>query len=205
MLTVYSATCDRPAPAAVAAGDRASSLWFAAGVVGMLGMLAFDYRRLERHAYVGLRRRAAARAAGAARRPGGRRLAALAAARPGRDPAVGVHQARHGARAARATSRSRRPREARPARGEPCRSCWSRAPAALILLQPDLGSALAARARHGDDAGAGRRPAALARAARVAGRPAGAVPVVGPEGVPAEAHPHLHRPRARIRSAPATT
>jgi rod shape determining protein RodA len=51
ILTVYSASytpgADSPAPMAMR-----QLTWFAAGLLVMLGMLSFDYRRLERHAYV---------------------------------------------------------------------------------------------------------------------------------------------------------
>ena len=50
MLTVYSATYNPGAGTSPLAIRQL--VWFAAGVAGMLGMLAFDYRRLERHAYV---------------------------------------------------------------------------------------------------------------------------------------------------------
>jgi rod shape determining protein RodA len=50
ILTVGSATWS-PGAAASPLATR-QLLWFAAGVVGMLGMVAFDYRRLERHAFV---------------------------------------------------------------------------------------------------------------------------------------------------------
>jgi len=51
ILTVYSASytlgADTPAPMAMR-----QLTWFAAGLLVMLGMLSFDYRRLERHAYL---------------------------------------------------------------------------------------------------------------------------------------------------------
>ena len=50
MLTVYSAT-HSPGAAASPLAIR-QLVWFSAGVVGMLGMLAFDYRWLERRAYL---------------------------------------------------------------------------------------------------------------------------------------------------------
>ena len=50
VLTVYSATHTPAAPTPALAVRQL--VWFAAGIAGMLGMLAFDYRRLERNAYV---------------------------------------------------------------------------------------------------------------------------------------------------------
>src|SRR5262249_9816440 len=51
ILTVYSASytpgADSPAPMAMR-----QLTWFVAGLLVMLGMLSFDYRRLERHAYL---------------------------------------------------------------------------------------------------------------------------------------------------------
>src|SRR5262249_8784556 len=51
ILTVYSASytpgADSPAPMAIR-----QLTWFAAGLLVMLGMLGFDYRKLERHAYL---------------------------------------------------------------------------------------------------------------------------------------------------------
>src|SRR5262249_27070568 len=51
ILTVYSASytpgADTPSPMAVR-----QLVWCVAGIAAMLGMLSFDYRRLERHAYL---------------------------------------------------------------------------------------------------------------------------------------------------------
>ena len=50
MLTVYSATYNPSAGTSPLAIRQL--VWFSAGIAGMFGMLAFDYRRLERHAYL---------------------------------------------------------------------------------------------------------------------------------------------------------
>src|SRR5215510_16136034 len=50
MLTVYSATYN-PEPGTSALAIR-QLVWLCAGIAGMLGMLTFDYRRFERHAYL---------------------------------------------------------------------------------------------------------------------------------------------------------
>src|SRR4030095_10155779 len=137
--------------------------------------------------------RAAAPARGPARRADGWRLTAVAAPRPGVDPAVGVRQARDraGLRAPllpHPAGEARVARGAGPARAHRPAGGGDPAPARpRIRRAGGPGDALDAHPR--------RRPATLARAACVAGPPPGTGAVVGTQGVPAEAPPHLHRPR----------
>ena len=169
----------------------------------MLGMLSFDYRRLERHAYLVYLVVLLARARRPARRTGGRRVAALDPSRPDVGAAVRVHEARArpGLRAPFLADAARR------SWGCARRSCrWSSPP---CPPSPSWCSPISARPRCSVLlaltmlvlGGVQLRWLALLALAR---RARGAAPVAPPEGVPAERILTFLDPE-QIRSVRATT
>ena len=174
-------------------------MWATLGVLAAMAMVCFDYRKLERYAYVAYVARPVAAARGAAGRLDQQRLAALARPRRLLRAAVGDDEARAHRRAGALLPphhAARGPADSRPRD--------ARAPvAAAGRAHPG-----AARPRHGRrvllrgrEHGRARRPERAhlrhPRRRRAVGAAGAAVLGRAPEAVPAEAHRDLPQPRAR--------